>query len=233
MPHRVICAREVAEMLRITPEEVERRAREGELPCEPSGGRVVFRRNAIETWASEHILKSGAGRLRELHPSGADIGEDPGVAGLLAAGAILPRLDARTKPSVLRALLAAAEATGRVNDPAALRESVEARERLCSTALPGGVAVPHPLHHAPYQFEGSFIILARTAQRVPFGAPDGLTTDLFWLLCCDDERAHLRWLARVCMLCHHTSLLVELRELDEAADMQAAVTRAELDLASG
>jgi nitrogen PTS system EIIA component len=231
MPHRVMTAREVAELLRMTPEQVERRAREGELPCEPSGGRLVFRRHAIETWASEHILKSEAGRLRELHPAG--MGEEVGVSGLLAAGAILPRLDARTKPSVLRALLASAEATGRVNDSTALRESVEARERLCSTALPGGVAVPHPLHHEPYQFEGSFVILARTAQPVPFGAPDGLTTDLFWLLCCDDERAHLRWLARVCMLCHHTSLLVELRELDETADMQAAVVRAELDLARG
>ena len=56
-----------------------------------------------------------------------------------------------------------------------------------------------------------FIVLARTAQPLPFGSPDGTVTDIFFLMCCQDDRIHLHVLARVCMMCRHTHLLRDLR----------------------
>ena len=44
-------------------------------------------------------------------------------------------------PAVVRQLVELAEKTGRLCDPRDLLKSLEAREELCSTALPGGLAL--------------------------------------------------------------------------------------------
>jgi len=48
--------------------------------------------------------------------------------------------------SVVNALAARLHASGRVDDPAVLAEAVLAREAIGTTALPGGIAMPHARH---------------------------------------------------------------------------------------
>jgi nitrogen PTS system EIIA component len=108
-----------------------------------------------------------------------------------------------------------------------LLTSLEARERLCSTALAGGVALLHPRNHEPYMFDDSFIVVGRTVQAVPFGSPDGATTDLFFLVCCQDDQIHLHVLARICMMAHHTSVLLEMREAPDAGAIYHALVASE------
>lgn len=228
--------REVAAYLRVRAEQVDAWVRSGDIPFERSGARLVFRRSAIEPWASARMLGFSEDQLRAyyaFHPpadSPPENAEAPSISAMLETGRILPEMDAKTRPAALRALLAAADETGCVNDAAALRESVETRERMCSTALSGGVALPHPMHHEPYLIDRCFIILGRAPSPIPFGAPDGRTTDLFFLLCSSDERRHLQLLARVCRLCHGTSLLEELRQADGIEAMREAVRRSEATL---
>ena len=225
--------REVAAYLRVRAEQVDAWVRAGDIPFEHSGSRLMFRRSAIEPWASARMLGFSGEQLRAyyaFHPPAEPSPEPAGVStisGLLLAGRILSAMDAKTRPAALRALLSAADETGWVNDSTALRESVETRERMCSTALPGGVAIPHPMHHEPYLLERCFIVLGRVPSPIPFGSPDGQTTDLFFLLCSSDERQHLQLLAGVCRLCRETSMLEELRQATDAASMRDAVRRAE------
>ena len=139
--------REVAAYLRVRAEQVDAWVRAGDIPFERSGSRLIFRRSAIEPWASARMLGFSGEQLRAyyaFHPPAEPAPEPAGVStisGLLLAGRILSEMDAKTRPAALRALLAAADETGWVNDSTALRESVETRERMCSTALPGGVAI--------------------------------------------------------------------------------------------
>jgi mannitol/fructose-specific phosphotransferase system IIA component (Ntr-type) len=110
---------------------------------------------------------------------------------LLTAGAVDSAMTSKTKASVLRDLVALAEKTGQLNDPKTLVDSLEAREELCSTAMPGGFALPHLRTQEPYLFETSFLVVGRPIQPIHFGAPDGEPTQLFFLICCQDDRLHL------------------------------------------
>ena len=65
-----------------------------------------------------------------------------------------------------------------------LLAQLEEREALASTALPGGIALPHPHHQDPYLITEPFMLLARTRKPIWFGAPDDAPTDLFCLICC-------------------------------------------------
>ena len=60
-----------------------------------------------------------------------------------------------------------------------------------------------------------------------FNAPDGQTTDIFFLLCCQDDRSHLHVLARICLMCQQTPLIFNLRVAQTAELMYEALLGAE------
>ena len=140
---------------------------------------------------------------------------------------IEPAMPAKTKASALRCMVEVAERTGRVPNGRELLASLEAREELCSTALPGGLALLHPRRHEPYMFDSSFLVLGRPTQEIHFGAPDGQPTNLFFLLCCQDDRIHLHSLARLCLMALKTDLLAQLHQAPDAATMHQALLEAE------
>lgn len=233
MPHRTLTIEELTEYLHLLPGDVERLMRSTDLPYAERGGRVVFQRSEVDEWASKRILglpgkglavyhaKSVRG-TREIFPHLALIPD------LLRPSYIDLELKSKTKASVVRDMVALADRTGRVLDARELLKSVEEREALCSTALPGGLALLHSRSHIDYRFEDSFVVLGRSIQPVPFGAPDGRPTMLFFLICCEDDRIHLHTLARLCMLAQKTDMVEQLRNADDADAAYNAIVAAEV-----
>ena len=152
---------------------------------------------------------------------------------MLAAGALAAAMTSKTKASVLRDLVALAETTGQLNDPKTLVDSLAAREELCSTAMPGGFALPHQRTQEPYLLETSFLVVGRTIQPIHFGAPDGEPTDLFFLICCQDDRLHLHILARLCLMAMKTEVLAQLRAAADAPAMRDVLIAAEAEILTG
>jgi len=235
MPHRVFSLQDVVEFLHLSVSEVELLVRRNEIPYERHGDRLVFRRQAVEDWASQRLLGLNKKQLNEFHRNSSaklyDLSESHAIIpDLMRVDYVDADVKAKTKASVLRQMVQLATATGRVVHPEDLLTSLVERERMGSTALSGGIALLHPRHHDPYMFEDSFIALGRTVQPIPFGSPDGTTTDLFFLVCSQDDRIHLHALARLCMLCFQTSMLLELREAESPAEMYECLVRSEKEV---
>ena len=227
--------REVASYLHLGAPEIETLVREREIPFEKQGGRVSFERAEIDSWASQRILNLSSKRLAAYHSkSSSQVREftpdDTLMFRLFTRDRIQAELPSKTRASVIRDLVALAEKTDLLSDKTDLLRLIEEREQLCSTALPNGVAILHPRHHDPYMFSESFMILGRAIQPLHFGAVDGKPTDLFFLLCCQDDRLHLHTLARLCSMCLETGLLDALRAADSASVMLEAILNAEDDI---
>lgn len=232
MPHRILTTAELANYLHLARGDVERLMRESDLPYSLRGGRAVFQRGDVDAWASRRILGLTGKRLDVYHEQSMR-----GTRGVFPSGALIPELmraeyidlglAPRTRASAVRSMVALAARTGRVFDPRELGKSVEEREALCSTALPGGVALLHARHHAEYRFEGSFVVLGRTIEAVPFGASDGRPTRLFFLICCQDDRIHLHTLARLCLLVLNTGIVGHLLDAPNASAAYDALLNAE------
>jgi PTS system nitrogen regulatory IIA component len=235
MPYQLLNVEEAARYLHLTSADVERRVKDREIPFERRGDRVVFRKRDIDAWASQRILNLSEQRLEEYHRK-----STRGTRGFLPHEAILPEMlgrgavnsamTSKTKSSVLHDLVALAEKTGQLTDPKELLESLETREELCSTALPGGLAIPHPRFHQPYLFESSFVVVGRPIQEIHFGSPDGSPTDLIFLLCCQDDRIHLHTLSRLCMMALKTEMLSKLRAAPDAMAMRECIIAAEQEV---
>ena len=232
MPFRFFNLAEAAEFLHLPEDRVAELARRGEIPCERQGARLTFRHHALDEWASRNLLEASAEKLADFHRRSTAKYHD-----LSAEAAIVPALlkpewiragmTCRSKSSVLREMVDLADATGRLCYRDELLESLVEREKLCSTALSGGLALLHPRNHEPYMFEDSFVVVGKTIAQVPFGSPDRSTTDIFFLICSQDDRIHLHVLARLCMMCHQTSLLLELRGAAGADEMHRLLVASE------
>jgi nitrogen PTS system EIIA component len=234
MPHRIFNLHEVAEYLHLARADVESLVRRGEIPFDKKGEKVVFRRTEVDAWASRRILGS-KDKSREFHEKSS--ARSPSVAkehaiipDLIKRNWVDPLLKAKTKASVLAEMCRLADQTGLLNDKAELLASLKEREKMCPTALAGGVALLHPRHHQQYLFAESFMVMGRTTQPIPFGSPDGMTTDLFFLVCSQNERLHLHVLARLCVLCYQTSLLLDLREASGAEQIYDLLVAAEQEV---
>ena len=232
MSHRTFTTEELAEYLHLSTSDIEHLLHETDIPKEERGGRLIFRRSEIDAWASQRILRMPDRRLDAYHEKSMHGTQEIFVNNALVPELIRPayinlEMTSKTRASAIRDMVALAAGTGLVFDSRELLDSVEAREALCSTALPGGLALLHARNYDAYRFERSFIVLGRTIQRVPFGAPDGGPTRLFFLICCQDDRIHLHALARLCMIAMKTDVLNQLFEATDTAAAYDALVAAE------
>lgn len=94
-------------------------------------------------------------------------------------------------------------------------ESLCARERLGSTGLGKGVAIPHGRVKSTRNVEASFI---RLKKPLPFDAIDGEPVDLLFAMAVpqDCSEDHLKLLAQVAEMFSDQELLKELREAENS-----------------
>jgi PTS system nitrogen regulatory IIA component len=140
---------------------------------------------------------------------------------LVAPNAVIPALKANSKKQVLQELAARAAAlTGR--DERTIFEILMQREKLGSTAVGGGIAIPHG-KLAP--LDKLFGLFARLDRPVDFEALDAQPVDLVFLLLAPENAGadHLKALARVARLLRDSDVARKLRESRDAQAIYAVL----------
>lgn len=104
----------------------------------------------------------------------------------------------------------------------ALTRAVLEREEVASTAIGGGVAVPHARLAG---LAGPRIAIARCAGGVDFSAPDGKLVHLAVMLasCESDHRGHLRVLAALALRLRDPAVRAEIVAATDGAGVVAAL----------
>jgi len=209
--------------------EVGKLASRGAIPGRKVGGEWRFARAEVNHWIERRLHECTPEELASIEgPAGDD---EPLLAGLMREATTAVPLPASTKSSAIRELVKLAELSWMVYDADAAVAAVVAREETGGTALPGGVALPHP--HRPLGPEAlgeSVVAFGRTGRGIPFGGPGGKLTDLFFLVLCTDARTHIRVLARLARLLQRPGLIDGLRATASAAEAFEMLTAAERDL---
>lgn len=144
------------------------------------------------------------------------------LADLIARDALLPALKAGSKKQVLTEIAnRAAEAYGL--SPRKVCEGLMEREKLGSTAMGQGVAIPHARIAELDRIVGVF---ARLERPVDFEAADGEGVDLVFCLLAPEEAGadHLRTLARVSRLLRDQETRAKLRATADSAALYALIT---------
>jgi nitrogen PTS system EIIA component len=212
--------------------ELQKLASRGQLPAHKVSGEYRFHPAEIHHWLETQIPGYTEEELTNLEQGAASRGHsvEPLLTSLLSPATMAIPLSASTKASVLNNMVKLAEQSFQVYDPAAILQAIKLREELCSTALEAGVAIPHPRRPLASALGESVVAFGRTSSPVPFGAPDGGLTDLFFLVCCRDDATHLRVLARLSRLMLREDFLDQLRAAESPAAAYQTIQAAESDL---
>lgn len=229
MPYRNMTLEELARHLGMDVREARKLAEAGRIPGQFVGGQWRFNRAQLHEWLQREMHDLPAAHIDRIERAMSDRHAEPVIGEILPPQAIDLNLPARSKASVLRELIRLAERTNLVYDPAALIAAIQEREELCSTGLAGGVAFPHTRRPLPLATAEPLICLARVPAGIPFGAPDGGMTDLFFLILSHEERWHLHVLARLALMLT-TDLPQRLREAESSEDALAAILQTETEL---
>ncbi len=225
----------LAAYLHVDPAQVLRLAERGKLPGRKVAGQWRFAQAEVHHWLEhriglssdeelvhmEGVLRRAAGKTDESAIS---------IADMLPLEAIAIPLAARTRGSVITSMVELAARTGWLWDTAKMAEAVRAREDLLPTALENGVALLHPRRPLANILGQAFLAFGRTDRGLPFGAPRGVLTDLFFLICSVDDGGHLRVLARLSRLIGDPALVDELRHAPDAAAVLEAIAQREAKL---
>lgn len=143
------------------------------------------------------------------------------ITDVLATDRVIPELSATTKAGVLEelaALLAGPTGTDAARLTAVLRE----RERLNSTAIGEGIAIPHGRLPGLRTVVAGF---ARSTAGVDFESVDRQPTRLFFVLVAPDDAAamHLKALARISRLLKDKDFRAKLLALGSREELFAAI----------
>ncbi|MDA0590523.1 MAG: PTS sugar transporter subunit IIA [Planctomycetota bacterium] len=234
MSHEVFSLEELALHLGRDRREIEKLANRGRMPGRKVSGSWQFHQAEITRWLEKEMREYTPAELRivEISQQSEEVCITLPVSSILHPETVQVPLEARTKRSVLEALVEVAGGTYQVWSPSEILAAVQQREELFATAYPGGIAIPHPRNPLPDAHGESILAFGRTYSGIPFGGAHGALTDLFFLVLCRDSKSHLAILARLGRILQVEGFLDELREKPDSNSTYDLICQTDEQVAS-
>jgi PTS system nitrogen regulatory IIA component len=198
-------SKEVADLLNMAEDDVRQWAHVGKLPHLDVQGRLRFNRQAILEWALT------CGHPLDLGPVEEDATGLPPIAQLFTPDRFHYGVPGRSLSEVFRAALDVFMLPPEA-DKELLYDLLVSREKLMTTAIGDGLAIPHlrvPLiAKVPRPTLGIFF----TAEPLDMGALDGKPVHTLFVLLSLTPKQHLELLARLAFVFHQPAFVQLLRE---------------------
>ena len=143
---------------------------------------------------------------------------------LIEASAVMPALKANSKKQVLQLLAEKAAATTGIPERE-IFDTILQRERLGSTGVGNGIAIPHGKLPGVQQITGVF---ARLENPVDFEALDDQPVDLVFLLLAPEGAGadHLKALSRIARVLRNSETVAKIRGTKDAAAIHSFLSDA-------
>lgn len=185
-------------------------------------GKMFVKASDISDWVNRQIRDFKPSEIEHLEK---DFKDKPiAVSPFLDPKCVKLRVIGASKTAIIEELVDLLIEKGGV-DPrhkATIKKTVIDRERMCSTALVDGIAIPHPREPLKGIIKKPRIVLGFSWHGVDFESMDGKPTHVIVLLCTPKLDIHLQLLARLTGLLRDSRLRVSLcraKDGGEAVDI--------------
>lgn len=150
------------------------------------------------------------------------------ILDILAKDSIVPELKGRTKNQVLEELIEAVQQNKPNIDRDSLMKVLLERERLGSTGIGEGIAIPHGKLR---DIDDLVLSFGRSSEGIDFESMDGKPVHLFFLLVAPETCAgiHLRALAKIARLLKNGTVRKRLAKVDNREDIFSIIQQEDED----
>jgi fructose-specific phosphotransferase system IIA component len=137
------------------------------------------------------------------------------LSDLFSVDNVVLDMPAAAKADLLDAILRDLDAKGQITDVGHVINDVVEREKVMSTGIGNGVAIPHAYTDGVDRLVAGFY---RTSEGVDFEALDGRDVDLLFIILGPREsrRDHIKVLAKISRLLNHDDFREDLRNAPDA-----------------
>jgi PTS system nitrogen regulatory IIA component len=224
---QLLTIHELAVYLHLDEATVNKLVATGKIPSIQLERQWRFKKAAIDEWIEQQLV----GDEEEFTdvPDGMKLP----LEDLLPDQAIVTNLRANTALGVIEELAARAYTNGWLADKPWFVGAVVERETLASTAMEGGVAFLHTRAKDKGKIGRPFMVVGRSWEGIPFGAPDGNPTYLFFLLGLKYDRLHLPILGRLARALRNPATIAKLRALSSPDQVRALLLKEDAQVRAG
>lgn len=226
----VLTLGEAAAYLKLAERTVHRMIQRNEIPCARVGSQWRFMKSVLDDWLLSRMQVLPRNEFAPL------LGNERGIVRLspmISPAQVVDRIDRGSPAEVLRQLAQPLVSQGVVPDPDRYVGLLLSREKLSSTAIGHGVAVPHVRRPQDNPPGAPAVILGICRDGTDFDAPDEQPVHFLFLLSTTSELIHLRLLKRITMLFRDRSIRDALLESGTRTELLEALSRHEEHLFSG
>ncbi len=216
-----LSVKDAAALLRVSEKSIYRWIKEETIPAYRIKGQHRFNRSELLDWATARRMKLAPEAFEEPAAASQPL---PTLTESLETGGIIYRLGGDDKEAVLRNLVNQMRLPDEV-DRAYLHQVLLARERLASTSVGDGIAIPHPRNPVLLHSSKPVVTLAFLENEIDFAALDGKAVRILICLIAPTLRAHLHLLSMLGFALHDTGFLTALVNEASREDIFAALLR--------
>jgi PTS system nitrogen regulatory IIA component len=213
--------RQAARCLDVPEDALEKWAERGEIPAARVNDQYRFNRVDLLEWAAERHLTVSPEILAE---PGA--GELPRISDCIRAGGVHRSVAGADKESVLRSVVALLPLPASAA-PDFVLEMLLAREKLGSTALGSGIAIPHPREPMVMHVREPFVTVCMLEQPIDFGSTDGMPVHTLLVIVAPSVRMHLHVLSLLSAVLHDAAVCARLESRAPPEEILAEIERVE------
>jgi excisionase family DNA binding protein len=224
---QLLTIHELAVYLHLDEATVNKLVAAGKIPSIQLDRQWRFKKAAIDEWIEQQLV--GDDESFTDVPDGMKLP----LEDLLPDQAIITNLRATTPIAVIEELAARAYTNGWLADKPWFVGAVVERESLASTAMDGGVAFLHTRAKDKGKIARPFLVVGRSWEGIPFGAPDGNPTYLFFLMGLKYDRLHLPILGRLARALRNPATIAKLRSLSSPDLVRALLLKEDANARAG
>ncbi|MBU1239942.1 PTS sugar transporter subunit IIA [Myxococcota bacterium] len=207
---------EIAQYLKVSERTIQRMIRSGEVPSAKVSGQWRFVRAIIDDWILSKMQSVQKSNLVDVIATETKIHS---LIELVPKEHILMDMKAGPVEFILEQLVGVLTAAGTLPSAEPLFSTLRMREEMMSTAVGGGVALPHPRNPEAMGFLKNHVVLGICPKGTDFDSLDGEKTYVFGLLCARNTTAHLRLMAKLSYLFRTTGIVGAFRKATTAEEI--------------
>ena len=152
------------------------------------------------------------------------MGENVNIGDLILRGGVIGNVDANTPFEVYEQIKTKIKLPKSVT-PDILQEGLSARERVLSTAVGRGIALPHCRDILLTGSDEQQITVVYLKEPIDMNAPDGRKVDTMFVLLTSNSQSHLQVLSRLAGLIKDDSFVELLRSRASAEELADAANK--------
>jgi PTS system nitrogen regulatory IIA component len=215
-------------MLGTSEQMLRRWVEQGAIPSIETNGEYAFDQTALESWARKRRLPIKKEPVTK-HSHGQKVGIN--LSDAMQLGGVHFGLGGHDVEGLFASALDLIDFPPGVGKQNLLNQLIE-REKLASTGIGNGVAIPHPRHPVDGVPQGGMVATFFLDSEVDFNAIDGAPVFVVFLMLSPRTQCHLQLLSQLSFCLHDPSFLTHLKTCDSKESLFNLVKKIEKTMKS-